>query len=81
MVGFAERQTLDLQVSRFLSVAQVCNAPADKGMAMVQAFEDDVSHAFAVNNYWASTRRSRAGAWVQFSLHSCTAHTLVIYVI
>ena len=79
MEGFTERQTLDLQVSRFLSVAQVCNAPADKGM--VQAFEDDVSYAFAVNNYWASTRRSRAGAGVQFSLHSCTAHTLVIYVI
>ena len=79
MVGFAEGQTLDLQVSRFLSVAQVCNAPADKGM--VQAFEDDVSYAFAVNNYWASTRRSCAGAWVQFSLHSCTARTLVIYVI
>ena len=79
MVGFAERQTLDLQVSRFLSVAQVCNAPADKGVLL--AFEDDVIYAFAVNNYWQSTRRSRAGAWVQFSLHSYTAHTLGIYVI
>ena len=51
----------------------------DKGV--LQAFEDNVIYAFAVNNYWQSTRRSRAGAWVQFSLHSCTADTLVIYVI